>query len=800
MPLPSLGTIGKTFVDSFSGKTGNDINVTLKKLAANFNFSNKYIFKLNSLRFIEKDVFGLKLTSNSIEYWTKAIWKDVLKLSTTVWKIEFYTKLINETLRDALSNNRQFTSPKSPSSEPSQPESAETKAETKIEQEKDDTELVSMNNYLHDILYSVEGIEEIVTKMYKIDKKRKSKSGSSGESTTIEKILNSVGKGLSALGKGFKALGGGIGKGIEIFFTGIANGLKKLSDKKLFIGVSVLLGLGSALLVASKGFKEFASIDWNDMAKGVVGMTLLVGAAFLLGKMMKGSAGKDLILGAAGIAILGGSLWIASKGFQAFADITWETVMKGIVALAALALVAIGLGLVMASEVGAVAIIAGAAAIAILGASLLPAAFAANLAAPAFEAIARAIEAVGDAASKIYAALFDGLTKLFDKLSELDATQLFLIGPALVSIAVGLAALSAGSLVSSFLNFMGGLFGADSPIEKLQKMAALGPGMQILAEALTQVVAQLKQFEEIMENISVSDLFLLGPALASIGLGLVALSAANSASNAMDFMNGLFGGKTAAEKLQELADIAPDINELGDGLEKVRESIVEIFDKIANIDSNSIEKLGPALRSVAGALLQLSAANAASSMMDAAGGMFGGKSVFDKLENISQSASGVSELANALNSMNPEEIDILIEKLKQLDETLAGMHLANFSINASAAYDQKITTAKNMIGQSSTEASKQVEPTDVSSAIPVRVVETVETANKVTNTLNEKTIQDKIETSGSNMQMQAPSTNILTNNISNSGGNVLQASAVSDSSTNNEPLLLLASKGDFSLM
>lgn len=798
MPLPSLGTVGKTFMNSLSGKTGSDMNVTLKNLAADFRGTTKAIYELYNLKWMSKNLWEIKSDIKTV----KSNSKYGGEIYSKLYQIEFWTRSIWKNLLGGLPELRKSSDNKPETSSPTQPEQegAEAKSELKIEQEKDDSILISTNDYLHDILSSVESIEETITKMYKTDKKRKSKSGSSAESTSVEKILNSVGKGLTALGKGFKALGSGAGKGIEMFFTGIAKGLKKLSDKQLFIGVGVLIGLGSALLLASKGFKEFASIDWKDMAKGVVGMTLLVGAAFLLGKTMKGAGGKDLILGAAAIAILGGALWVASTGFQAFADITWDAVMKGIVALGALTIAAVALGLVMESGVGAVAILLGAAAIAALGASLIPAAFAANLAAPAFEAIAKAIEAVGTAVSQIVGAIFDGLTKFFDKLSQLDASQLFLIGPALVSIAVGLAALSAVSLYSGFLDFIGGLFGADSPIEKLEKMAALGPRMQQLAEGLTQVVAQLKEFEQIMDNISISDLFLLGPALASIGLGLIALSAANTASNVMDFINGLFGGKTALEKLKELADIAPDINELGDGLEKVRQSIVEIFDKIANIDSNSIEKLGPALRSVAGALLELSAANAASSMMDAAGSMFGGKSVFDKLENISQSASGVSELANALNSMDPEEIDILIEKLKQLDETLAGMHLANLSINASAAYDQKITTAKNIVGQSSTEASKQVDPADVSSAIPVRVIETVETANRVTNTLNEKTIQDKIETSGANVQMQAPPTNIVTNNVSNSGGNVLQASAVSDSSTNNEPLLLLASRGDFSLM
>ena len=79
------------------------------------------------------------------------------------------------------------------------------------------------------------------------------------------------------------------------------------------------------------------------------------------------------IKGAAALVIVSAAIWITSKAMQNFASITWDAVGKGIATLGALTLAAMILG------TASPAILLGSAAIAILGASLIPAAYALNM-------------------------------------------------------------------------------------------------------------------------------------------------------------------------------------------------------------------------------------------------------------------------------------------------------------------------------------------------------------------------------------------------------------------------------------
>jgi hypothetical protein len=80
-----------------------------------------------------------------------------------------------------------------------------------------------------------------------------------------------------------------------------------------------------------------------------------------------------LIKGAFAILILAGALYVAAKGFQEFGSVEWGGVAKGLVGLAGIAVIAMSLG-------GAASqMVIGAAAIALLGLALIPAAYAFSL-------------------------------------------------------------------------------------------------------------------------------------------------------------------------------------------------------------------------------------------------------------------------------------------------------------------------------------------------------------------------------------------------------------------------------------
>ena len=91
----------------------------------------------------------------------------------------------------------------------------------------------------------------------------------------------------------------------------------------------------------------------------------------------------------------------------------------------------------------------GAVAIALLGAALIPFAYAAQLGAQAFNMF---------------------ITDIL-KLSLVDGGNLILVGAGLAAIGAGLVAMTGGGLIGSLLEGLGSLFGAKSPMEKVTDFA-----------------------------------------------------------------------------------------------------------------------------------------------------------------------------------------------------------------------------------------------------------------------------------------------------------------------------------------
>ena len=243
--------------------------------------------------------------------------------------------------------------------------------------------------------------------------------------------LKGVGGVIKSIGKGFKYLG---------------NNLKAIAKGALAMGL-----MGASLIPFALAAIKFNDVEWESLGKAGAALLGLAGVAFILGK-----ASGSMITGALAIGVLGGALWVAGKGFQQFAELDWKTIGMGFVAIGGLGILAAVLGTALPF------IIPGAIAIAALGTALIPFAYAAGLAAPALTEIANA----------------------FGLFADVPIKTLFLVPVALAAIGAGLLALSAGGLGASVMDFIGGLFGGDSPIEKLVKLAESAPGVVALGAAM----------------------------------------------------------------------------------------------------------------------------------------------------------------------------------------------------------------------------------------------------------------------------------------------------------------------------
>jgi len=313
--------------------------------------------------------------------------------------------------------------------------------------------------------------------------------------------LTSIVKSIPSLGKSLKSAFSV--DGVKKYFSSIKEGFA--GTKSLTGGVT---DKAKETITSSRGItltkkvtdkvKETATDKAGDLADKVTGKADEVTSKTKgegVGGFLKGIKMNDVLKGAAAILILSGALFIAAKAFQEFAEVEWESIAKGGVALVGLAGVAFLLGKMTGP------ILKGAIAIGILGAALIPLGYALKLAAPGIEAFGNAIKSAFEGIGTIITAAATGIATIFSSLQGVDVTKLLAIGPALIGIGVGLASLGAGGVIGAIGAFLGG-----DPIEKLQGLAAAGDGLTKTATALQSIAGALIGVSAALATIDTSKL------------------------------------------------------------------------------------------------------------------------------------------------------------------------------------------------------------------------------------------------------------------------------------------------------
>jgi tape measure domain-containing protein len=146
------------------------------------------------------------------------------------------------------------------------------------------------------------------------------------------------------LAKSLLALAGGMGV-IVLGFEALTRSMNKLDGKGInlkMIALSVSVGiLAGALLLLAGAFLVMQFVDYESILKGLVTMLIVMKAMEGLGNMGQYAA-KNMIAGAAAIAIIAGSMYLLAGALLLFKLISWEDMAKGGAALAGIAL-AVGL-------------------------------------------------------------------------------------------------------------------------------------------------------------------------------------------------------------------------------------------------------------------------------------------------------------------------------------------------------------------------------------------------------------------------------------------------------------------------
>ena len=292
-----------------------------------------------------------------------------------------------------------------------------------------------------------------------------------GVGALIQKTLLGIGQGLSSLGKG---LGGGIEALISKSLRGIAKGVGYFANPKVLLGALGILAVGAALIPLA-----FALTLVKDV--GIGAMLAFAGALVVFGLAAVGFGFIAPLIGVGSLAILGLGLALIPLAYslKLIAGVGIDTMFAFAGALVVLGVTAAGLAFISPF------IIMGSIAIAALGLALLPLAMAIATAAPGLEQLAVVMTA----------------------LAGVSITSLFLLGPALFSVAAGLSALSAGGAVSGFFSMF---TKGDDPIEKLVKMGKAAKHINKLVDSLNKLPAAINATATGLGNLSMDDVEKMG--------------------------------------------------------------------------------------------------------------------------------------------------------------------------------------------------------------------------------------------------------------------------------------------------
>ena len=110
----------------------------------------------------------------------------------------------------------------------------------------------------------------------------------------------------------------------------MTTGMGKMAVLQLPIIAAGLIGLAFATVVLAGAMKIFATMSWEDIAKGLAGVAGSIAGVALAMKLMPGG-GAGLVVQAAGLTVLGVALNLIAASMKIFATMSWEDIAKGLV-------------------------------------------------------------------------------------------------------------------------------------------------------------------------------------------------------------------------------------------------------------------------------------------------------------------------------------------------------------------------------------------------------------------------------------------------------------------------------------
>ena len=139
--------------------------------------------------------------------------------------------------------------------------------------------------------------------------------------TVSDLDIASIGKGLLAI-----AVLMGIVVGAAIIMTKHSKKIKQSSVQ--------LIAVAAAMKILASACKDFATMSWGDLSKGVAAITSLMGVFVGFQSLLRVIKPTSMIRSALAITIISGALLILADACKSFAEMSWEGLGKGTASIA----------------------------------------------------------------------------------------------------------------------------------------------------------------------------------------------------------------------------------------------------------------------------------------------------------------------------------------------------------------------------------------------------------------------------------------------------------------------------------
>jgi hypothetical protein len=422
--------------------------------------------------------------------------------------------------------------------------------------------------------------------------REKAREAEKRHETLIDTLKNLMGGGKEGKkgGKGgifgfIAGLFGGAGKAIGGAGAGIVNALNSV--------INFIANIFSKFLEL---LQKFVNFIMNTVAK--IGEAIGKFIEFVLTGLGRGLAAlgnPQALLGALALAIVAAGIFVLAKAFVEFTKVDFKSLFVGIIAIAALTAAMIAMGLLMMSGIGAVAILAGAAAFLIM-------AFAAMALGKAFTYLGEGIAIIMVGLSLFVETAVAGFVALAQ-----PGIALGLLGAAVGIIAVTAAitafiavltlagaASAAGGIATGILGSIGSFFGGPGPppgpfemLDKFIGFAAAAPFLTEGAKAINEIGAALHTF--LGMNFAAVGAELGQLAMILLSFDAVHMGIAGGVLGVLTF--GLIKAKSPLDILKELAELAPKIKMLGDGIMNLANGLA----MLSGVNHKKVEAIGAAV-------------------------------------------------------------------------------------------------------------------------------------------------------------------------------------------------------------